>query len=123
VNTVGQKEIGKVMGWYAISMNAGILLGPVLGGIVFERSGYYTVFFMAFGVILLDVMLRLVLIEKKIAVIWFRVTGIKERYWIIVCDAAGLSRIALLEEMQSILSSRSLKIMLSYNINISITDR
>jgi MFS family permease len=92
VDTVGQKEIGKVMGWCSISLNAAMLLGPLLGGIVFERSGYYAVFAMAFGVIFLDIVLRLVLVEKKIAAEWFCVTLAKERYWIKLYDTVANER-------------------------------
>jgi hypothetical protein len=66
MDTVGQKKIRKVIGWYLISINAIILLGPLLRGIIFERSRYYTVFTIIFSVIFLDIVLRLVLVEKKI---------------------------------------------------------
>ncbi|RAL64129.1 hypothetical protein DID88_003317 [Monilinia fructigena] len=54
VDTVGQGEI----------------VAPLLGGIVYEKAGYYAVFYMAFGLLVLDILLRLVLIEKKIARQW-----------------------------------------------------
>lgn len=53
-------------------MSVGILLAPLLGGVVYERAGYYPVFYMAFGLIALDILLRMVLIEKKIARQWLR---------------------------------------------------
>lgn len=121
VDTVGQKEIGKVMGWCSISMNAAMLLGPLLGGIVFERSGYYAVFSMAFGVILLDIALRFVLIEKKTAA-RFQVTGVKERFWIRVYDVAGPPRIAPSAEMRSISSLGSLEGIGTYNDSTSLID-
>ena len=43
---------------------------PLLGGIVYARAGYYSVYYMSFGVIALDILLRLALIEKKVAVQW-----------------------------------------------------
>ena len=128
VDTVGQKEIGKVMGWCSISINAAMLLGPLLGGIVFERSGYYAVFTMVFGVIFLDIVLRLVLVEKKIAAEWFCVTVAKkrywiklydtvakERYWIRLYDTAGTPRIAPSSEMEPISSLGFLEMTETYD--------
>jgi Major Facilitator Superfamily len=37
---------------------------------VFTKAGYFTVFYMAFGLIFLDILLRLALVEKKIARQW-----------------------------------------------------
>jgi MFS family permease len=135
VDTVGQKEIGKVMGWCSISMNAAMLLGPLLGGIVFKRSGYYAVFTMAFGVIFLDIVLRLVLVEKKIAAEWFCVTVAKERYWIRLddtlakerywiglYDTAGTPHIAPSSEMEPISSLGFLEMTETYDSDTSITD-
>lgn len=68
-DTAGE-EIGKFMGYVAMSYSMGILVAPLLGGVVYQRSGYYAVFGMTFGVISLDILLRLLLIEKKIAAKW-----------------------------------------------------
>ena len=123
VDTVGQKEIGKVMGWYSISINGAILLGPLLGGIVFERSGYYAVFFMAFGLISLDVFLRLVLVEKKVAAKWFCVSAeSKGRYWIEIYDAVGPPSIAPSSEMEAISSLEFLATLEAYNDSASTTN-
>ena len=70
VDTVGQKEIGETLGWISLSMSVGILLAPLLGGVVYHGAGYYAVYYMAFGLIFLDIILRLALIEKKIARQW-----------------------------------------------------
>ena len=70
VDTVGQKEIGETLGWVSLSMSIGILLAPLLGGVVYNDAGYYAVYYMAFGLIALDIILRLALIEKKIAKQW-----------------------------------------------------
>lgn len=53
-----------------MAMTVGVLLAPLLGGVVFERAGYYSVWAMAFGLIGLDIVLRLVMVERKIAVRW-----------------------------------------------------
>ena len=58
------------MGYISISTSLAIILAPLLGGIVYARSGYYSVFAMAFGLIAMDVFLRLVVIEKRVAKQW-----------------------------------------------------
>jgi MFS family permease len=70
VDTVGQKEIGQTLGWVSLSMSLGILLAPLLGGVVYTRAGYYPVYYMAFGLVALDICLRMAMIEKKVALQW-----------------------------------------------------
>ncbi|MCJ1411895.1 hypothetical protein MMC19_005987 [Ptychographa xylographoides] len=70
VDTVGQTEIGQIMGTVFLAMSLGFLISPLLGGIVYANAGYYPVFYMAFGAIVLDILLRLLLIEKKVAKKW-----------------------------------------------------
>lgn len=69
VDTVPDK-IGEAMGYSAIAMSMGLLVSPAIGGAVFAAKGYYAVYYIAFGCIFLDIVLRLVLIEKKIASQW-----------------------------------------------------
>ena len=70
VDTVGQKDIGQAAGWVSLSMSIAILIAPLLGGVVYDRSGYYAVFYMGFALIAVDIVLRLALIEKKHAHKW-----------------------------------------------------
>jgi MFS family permease len=70
VDTVGQDSVGEIMGYVSIAMAMGILVAPILGGIVYDRAGYYSVFAMAYALIALDIVLRLALVEKKVAVQW-----------------------------------------------------
>ena len=70
VDTVGQDTVGQSMGYVAVAMSVAILLAPLLGGAVYARSGYYAVFYMAFGLIVVDVAMRIALIEKKVARQW-----------------------------------------------------
>jgi MFS family permease len=86
VDTVGKRYIGQTMGYVSISMSLGILIAPLLGGLVcrlplllnllslkikvFNKAGYFAVYYMAFGLISLDIILRLALIEKKVARQW-----------------------------------------------------
>ncbi|KAI9726657.1 MAG: hypothetical protein M1834_008970 [Cirrosporium novae-zelandiae] len=70
VDTVEQNEIGQMMGYVSACMSVGILIAPLLGGVVYAKAGYIQTFAMAFAVIGLDILLRLFLIEKKIAKRW-----------------------------------------------------
>src|SRR5271167_1849274 len=56
------------MAYASSAMSIGLILGPVLGGIVYARCGYYAAFGLAFAFIGLDLVLRVILVEKKIAV-------------------------------------------------------
>lgn len=69
-DTVDTKELGYYMGYVGIAMSMAILAAPLLGGVVFEKGGYYDVFAMAYGLLGIDIVLRLALIEKKIAARW-----------------------------------------------------
>jgi MFS family permease len=40
VDTVGHAEIGQMLGWVSLSLILGILLAPLVGGVVYERAGY-----------------------------------------------------------------------------------
>lgn len=68
-DTYGSK-IGMAMGYSSIAMSMGLLVSPVIGGAVYNHVGYYAVYYIAFGCILLDIILRLILIEKKVARQW-----------------------------------------------------
>ena len=70
VDTVGQETIGQAAGWVSLNMSIAILIAPLLGGVVYARSGYYAVYYMAFALIAVDIVLRLALIEKKHAHSW-----------------------------------------------------
>lgn len=63
-------NIGQAMGYSAIAMSLGLLISPAIGGAVFAGAGYYAVYYVAFGCIFLDIILRLVLVEKKVAQQW-----------------------------------------------------
>ena len=70
VDTVGQQDIGQAMGYVSLSISLGYLIAPLLGGVVYQRAGYYSVYYMAFALIAVDIFLRLALVEKKVAVKW-----------------------------------------------------
>lgn len=58
------------MGYVTIATGLAQVLAPVLGGLLYSRSGYSALFGVAFGVIGLDFVLRLVMIERHVAVQW-----------------------------------------------------
>ena len=45
-------------------------MGPLLGGLVFDKLGYNAVFVMAYLLIFIDIILRLVAIERNVARKW-----------------------------------------------------
>lgn len=69
-DTVGKERAGQYMGYVALSYTLAGLIAPLLGGVVYQQAGYYAVFGMAFGMLGLDIILRLLLIEKKVARKW-----------------------------------------------------
>jgi len=115
VDTVGQKEIGKMMGYCSLWVNIAILLGPGLGGIVFKQSGYLAVFAMAFGLICLDILLRLALVEKKVAAKWSSASNEGEGYWICNYDTEGTPSISPSFKFQSLITFGSLEIIETYD--------
>ncbi|CAK1357071.1 unnamed protein product [Cercospora beticola] len=70
VDAVGPEEIGAAMGYVGLAMSLAVLLAPLLGGVVFAEAGYYAVYAMAFGLIVMDLVLRLAMIERKVAKQW-----------------------------------------------------
>jgi len=70
VDTVGEDELGQAIGYVFMGLNIGVLAGPLVGGVVYEHGGYYAVFGVAFGLIGIDLALRLVVIERKEAARW-----------------------------------------------------
>ena len=69
-DTVGAENAGQAMGYVGTAYSLATLLAPLLGGIVYEKAGYYQVFGMTFGMIAFGLALRLLLIEKKAAKKW-----------------------------------------------------
>jgi len=58
------------MGFVTTSIGLAQVLAPVLGGLVYEKSGYDAVFGISFGLIGLDLVLRLIMIERRDALTW-----------------------------------------------------
>ena len=75
VDTVGTDHVGEAMGYVGASLSIAFLLAPVLGGVVGDKAGYSAVFAMCWGTIGVDLVMRLVLIEKKVAAKWLGLEG------------------------------------------------
>lgn len=69
-DTVEKEAIGQAMGYIASAFSVGALAGPLIGGVVYAKAGYYAVFALGFSLIGLDILLRLLLIEKSVAAQW-----------------------------------------------------
>jgi MFS family permease len=64
VANIDKARIGKALGIIALALNLGGVAGPILGGVVYDYGGYHAVFGMAFGIIAVDIVLRIALIER-----------------------------------------------------------
>lgn len=78
-DTVPQENLAQAMGYVSLGMSLGILIAPLLGGVVFDNAGYDAVFGMAYGLIGLDIILRLLLVEKKVAARWDPVAEVQAK--------------------------------------------
>lgn len=67
LDTVGSEKLGVVIGSIFSFISVGELAAPVLGGVVYKKSGYAGVFSMGFAILALDFLMRLAVIEKKVA--------------------------------------------------------
>ncbi|KAL4944185.1 hypothetical protein BDV06DRAFT_220551 [Aspergillus oleicola] len=70
VDTMGKDQVGAAMGIVSMAMTVGTVFGPFVGGVVLSKVGYHAVFGLAIGMIVLDIVLRLVMIERKSAAKW-----------------------------------------------------
>ncbi|KAJ5256844.1 hypothetical protein N7478_012948 [Penicillium angulare] len=70
VDTVGKDGLGQAIGYVSMSLSIGTVAGPLLGGVLYQKGGYYAVFGLAFGLIGVDIFLRVILIEQKHAARW-----------------------------------------------------
>ncbi|TVY71266.1 putative MFS-type transporter [Lachnellula suecica] len=66
-DTVGTKNLGVTIGFIFSFVSVGELLAPVAGGILYDKAGNGAVFGLAFGLLVIDLITRIALIEKKTA--------------------------------------------------------
>ncbi|KAL8721847.1 MAG: hypothetical protein Q9225_001561 [Loekoesia sp. 1 TL-2023] len=70
LDTVGPENLGKTIGSIFGFISVGELAAPVLGGVVYKKAGYPGVFGIGFAILAIDFIMRLLLIEKKVAAQW-----------------------------------------------------
>ncbi|EPS31391.1 hypothetical protein PDE_06346 [Penicillium oxalicum 114-2] len=63
-DNVPEDRVAEAMGQTTIALTWGALLGPTIGGIMFEKFGYYATFAVPAGLILVDVALRFAMLER-----------------------------------------------------------
>jgi MFS family permease len=67
IETVGQENLGTTMGTIFSFCSVAALFAPVIGGLLYAKSGYAGVFGLGVALITIDFILRLLMIEKKVA--------------------------------------------------------
>ncbi|ESZ92142.1 putative MFS amine transporter [Sclerotinia borealis F-4128] len=67
MDTVGSEKLGVTIGSIFSFISVGELVAPVLGGVVYDKVGSNAVFGMGLGLLGLDFVMRVVMIEKKTA--------------------------------------------------------
>jgi MFS family permease len=60
-------KLGQALGYVALRRSLGVVMGPILGGVIYERSGYYSVFALSFAFFGIDGIFRLAFIETQSA--------------------------------------------------------
>ena len=58
------------MGYVAIAYTSGLLVAPLVGGVIYGNAGYFAVYALSFALIGLDAVCRLIIIEKSQAQKW-----------------------------------------------------
>lgn len=63
-DTVHESDMGKVMGVIMSFASAGVISGPMVSGILLDSVGYWLTWSVPLGILLIDVMARLLMIEN-----------------------------------------------------------
>lgn len=64
-NTAKPDAVAYLMGYPGIGMTMGLFLGPLLGGVLYNQTGYYGVWYLCFGLLGFDIALQVFMIEKR----------------------------------------------------------
>jgi MFS family permease len=65
IDTVGGDHVAESMGWVNIAFSCGFMAGPVVGGLLYASVGYHAVFAIASGLLVIDLIYRLLIIETR----------------------------------------------------------
>jgi MFS family permease len=87
---LGTQDLGKGLGWVTLTRTIGVVIGPVLGGVIYAQFSYYAVFGVTLGFIAIDFVLRILLIEIRVVRKWDPSIGPTE-------DGAGKTTLKLSE--------------------------
>jgi MFS family permease len=71
VETVGQENLGKTVGTIFSFISVAGLFSPVIGGLLYAKTGYTGVFGVGIALVSIDFVMRLLMIEKKVAAKYF----------------------------------------------------
>ena len=63
---VGHDQVGQAMGYTGVGLTAGLLLGPIIGGVLYQFGGYFVVFLVPIGMIIMEIILRLLVVDKGV---------------------------------------------------------
>lgn len=63
-DTVGQNNMGTLMGVIMSFVSAGIISGPMVSGILLDVAGYWVTWSVPLGILVVDIMARLLMIEN-----------------------------------------------------------
>jgi MFS family permease len=66
-DTAPPDKVAFLMGFPSMAVSMGTISGPLVGGIAYQRQGYYAVFLVALGILTIDIALRLIMLEKPTA--------------------------------------------------------
>ncbi|KAK4941573.1 hypothetical protein LTR66_014794 [Elasticomyces elasticus] len=67
LETVGPENLGKTIGSIFSFISVGNLVSPLLGGVLYKKAGYAGVFGIGFAILTIDFIMRVLVIEKKVA--------------------------------------------------------
>jgi MFS family permease len=67
IETVGQDNLGTTMGTIFSFVSVAGLFSPLLGGVLYASAGYKGVFGLGIGLVAIDFVLRVLMVEKKVA--------------------------------------------------------
>lgn len=66
VSQVGEGDLGEYVGWTTVGVAVGEVVGPLLGGPVYDSLGHWAVFGMTEAILVVDILLRLFVKEKTL---------------------------------------------------------
>ena len=106
-DTIQKTHLGYMLGYIDVGLTLGFASGPLLGGVIYHAAGYYTVCGTAFGLIGIDLVLRLAVIEKKAAMYWLEPEE-NERMPEPVIPTPCLHSVAIQKSNESLISDRGM---------------